>query len=967
MTCGLLHCRAVRARHVARLCFALVFVATTLTLHERIARAQQGAPSSPATPAPPTSATPPDSSTAAPGRENSEPKSAPPLARPAAGVIEGVVVMQEGDAPVGGATVTIAGTGLSTQSDLEGRFRLEAPPGKHALRVESSGFRAEQRNIDVALDAPTTVKIPLAFDAMLGDVVVVVGARTPRSESETPVPVDVVSAEQLNQSGATETGRMLSTQAPSYMSTPQTIADGSDHVDPASLRGLGPDQVLVLVNGKRRHHSALLHVNGTFGRGTVGTDLNAIPAASIKRIEVLRDGAASQYGSDAIAGVINIVTKDTTDVVDVNAATGITGKGDGARFTASVNSGLKIGEKGFINFTFGFLERQATDRSGVYSGAVYDNDKATDDQILAARGLSRADFKMKIGEAAATAGMAAYNMEVPIGDNATFYSFGDLSHRFGKANGFYRFPKDVAQVVPEYYPNGFLPQIHTTIDDVSIATGVRGQKSNWNYDVSLKYGSNSFRFSVENSNNASLGTASPTTFNAGRLKASEVVGDLDLLRKIDTRGAINSLSLVLGSEFRVESYQIQAGDAASWVNGGATYGSPARPKIPGAQGFPGFQPSNEVNRSRNNIGAYAGLESEIRKGFNVDVGGRFENYSDFGSAVIGKVAARKELFDGLALRGAGSTGFRAPSLPQLWFSNVSTQFVPDATGALQPSQVLTSNNASPVTKAFGIPPLKEERSINVSGGLVVRPLANLSVTADAYYVRIKDRIVLTSQFSTTANAMAAPAASAAVAQLLAPFPSVSAAQFFANAIDTDTRGVDVVADYALSLGEGTLNLMASANFTETKVANVNIPASLVNAFAGTEAGALETFYFGRLARNRVEDSIPHQRGTAAVRYTIGPISGLVRANYYGRVLYKPDLPANDEVFGAKALFDLEAGLQATKNLRLIVGADNVFNTFPDQNKKDANISLGRFIYNRNVSQIGWNGGFYYAKVQMILF
>jgi iron complex outermembrane receptor protein len=246
-------------------------------------------------------------------------------------------------------------------------------------------------------------------------------------------------------------------------------------------------------------------------------------------------------------------------------------------------------------------------------------------------------------------------------------------------------------------------------------------------------------------------------------------------------------------------------------------------------------------------------------------------------------------------------------------------------------------------------------------------LANLSVTADAYYVQIKDRIVLTSQFSSSANAMSAPLASAAVAQLLQPFPSVSAAQFLANAIDTDTRGVDVVADYALPAGEGTLNLMASVNFNETKVVNVKMPSSLIAAFAGTEQGALETFYFGRLARNRVEDSIPQQRGTAAARYSIGPISALVRANYYGRVLYKPDLPANDEVFGAKALFDLEVGYQLTKNLRLTVGADNIFNTFPDQNKKDANISLGRFIYNRNVSQFGWNGAFYYAKVQMVVF
>ena len=291
--------------------------------------------------------------------------------------------------------------------------------------------------------------------------------------------------------------------------------------------------------------------------------------------------------------MINIITKDTTDIVDVNATTGITGKGDGAQFTASVNSGLKIGEKGFVNFTFGFLQRQPTDRSGVYTGAVYDNDRAVDDQMLASRGLTRADFKMKIGEASATVGMAAYNMELPIGDSATFYSFGDLTHRYGKATAFYRFPKDTAQVVPEYYPNGFLPRIDTTIDDVAVVAGVRGEKAGWNYDVSLKHGLNSFRFNVENSNNASMGTASPTTFNAGTLKSSETVGDLDLLRKIDT-SAFKSLAFVLGSEFRVENYGIQAGDGASWVNGGATYGNPPKPKIPAPKGSPGF---NRATRS----------------------------------------------------------------------------------------------------------------------------------------------------------------------------------------------------------------------------------------------------------------------------------------------------------------------------------------------------------------------------------
>jgi iron complex outermembrane recepter protein len=807
-----------------------------------------------------------------------------------------------------------------------------------------------------ATDAePSDAALPEAED--LAEVVVVVGSRTPRTRTETPVPVDVITAEEIRRVGASETGRVLAALAPSFISAPQTIADGSDHVDPASLRGLGPDQVLVLVNGKRRHPSALIHINGTFGRGTVGTDLNAIPSASIKRIEILRDGAASQYGSDAIAGVINIVTKDSTGLLDVNGRAGITGEGDGERLEASANYGAAIGERGFINLTAQFLQREPTNRSGTYTGTIYSDDAAVDAMMLEASGLGRDDFEMKIGEARATVGMAAYNLELPVGESSTFYSFGDLSYRFGRAAGFYRFPKQTSQVVPEYFPNGFLPQIHTTINDAAITVGLRSVQAGWNLDLSLTHGRNAFRFNVEDSINASLGTDSPTTFDAGNLSFSQTLGDVDLRRDIEVP-ALKRLTFVVGSEFRVENYQIGAGDEPSYVDGGATYGDPPQPKVPGAQVFPGFQPSNEVDRNRNDIGVYTGLESELLEGLIFDIGGRYERYSDFGNAVSGKAAARAEVLPGVAVRAAVSNGFRAPSLQQEWFSNVSTLFLPDASGVLEPTQVLTSNNESPVTRRFGIAPLKQEESVNVSGGIVLHPLDNLSLTADAYYIRIQDRIVLTSQF---------PNSNPSVAALLAPFPSVSQAQFFANAVDTRTTGVDIVADYTLRLAPGTFTLTASANFTKTEVTDVNVPPSLQAAFAGSDPASLETYYFGRAARNRLEDAVPRQRGTASVNYAQGPFSALVRANFYGEVSYKPDLPENDETFGAKVLFDADLGYQLTDALRLGIGAENIFNTFPDKNEKAANQSSGRFIYNRNVSQFGWNGGFYYARVRLTAF
>ena len=941
-----------------------------ISVGARAASAQS--PSPPDNPADTPTDTPTD-----PTAPTAPPTDTPPANPPTAPAVEpvaisGTIRSLDLDAPLSGVKVTVEGTTITATTDNAGHFTLNAPPGRITLRADLSGFRSVQKQLTVTSGQPADVDFPLAFDQLLTEVVVVVGSRTPRTNVETTAPVDVVTAEEISHVGKTETGRVLSTLAPSFVSTPQTVADGTDHVDPASLRGLGPDQVLVLINGKRRHKSTLLNVNGTFGRGTVGTDLNAIPVGSIKRIEILRDGAASQYGSDAIAGVINIVTKDYTDLLDIATTTGVTGSGDGAQIKTSANYGFKIGKKGFLNLTGEFLKKDPTNRAGQYTGNVFTDPKSPtgnqyynmpdpmqvmDNQIIASKGLTRDDFKMRIGEASAEDHMGSYNMEVPIDDISTFYSFGDLSHRNGAAGGFFRYPGGTTQNVPVFYPNGFLPEIHSNINDLGVTVGVR-RKGDWNIDASVTHGQNSFQFNVENSVNASLGTASPTTFDAGTLSSQETLADLDLLRKIDT-GVLKSLALVIGTEVRTENYKIKAGDVASYTFGGAmTADSPPKITAAGAQVFPGFQPANEVDRTRNNVGVYAGLESEVVKGLNLDVGGRYENYSDFGNSFTGKAAVRIPLSGAVALRGAASTGFRAPSLQQLWFSNISSLFLQDSTGALVPNQELTSNNASPVTKAFGIPNLKQETSTNISGGLTLRPLEHLSVTTDGYFIQLKNRIVLTNQFTTS---------NMDVAQILMPFPGVTAAQFFANAVDTNTTGLDVVADYAVNTGTGTVTLSGSANFTKTEVEKVHIPASLQAAFPGADAQQLNNFFFDRLARNRLEDALPHQKGNVAVRYNFKQVSALVRADYYGRVRYKPDIISDTETFGAKVLFDADLGYQFTKNLQLTLGGDNLFNTFPDKNTRLNNISSGRFIYNRNVSQFGWNGAFYYGRVELTFF
>ncbi len=892
------------------------------------------------------------------------------------GIIRGTVTSTDGT-PLRSASVAIVGTARDVRTDEQGRYELSVPPGTHTVRARLIGYEAAGRQVTIAAGATVTVDFQLATGALLIDAVVIVGSRTTRTATETPVPVDVIPAAQIRESGATEVNQILHVAAPSFNASYQTISDGTDHVNPASLRGLGPDQVLVLVNGKRRHKSALLHVNGTFGRGTVGVDLNAIPPAAIERIEVLRDGAAAQYGSDAIAGVINIVLKEQTGEVEINSQAGVTGEGDGEQVRTDVNFGFPIGGDGFLNVTAEYLDIGRTDRSDPWQGDIFPGISGTTetDAELAARGLTRQDFSMKTGQGSTTAGMVFFNGSLPLTGNSDFYASGGISHRNGEATGFYRLPDSEARVVPEIFPNGFLPQIHTQVFDGSFTAGARGTTRGWDLDLSVTHGRSSFQFNIENSNNASMGTSSPTTFDAGRLNFQQSVGNFDAVRLIDTKGALRSLSFVAGGEFRVENYRIDAGEEASYIlgNGGDIPGvdfdttSSGSPKAPGSQVFPGFQPANEVNRYRNSISVYGGFEIQATDEFLVDVGGRFASFSDFGERLTGKLATRYEVTPGFALRGAVSTGFRAPSLHQAWFNNVSIQFLIDpATGGLEPSRVLTSNNQSRVTKAFGVPDLKEETSVNVSAGFTARPTSNFSITADFYFVKIDDRIVLTSRFSD---------GDPTVAQILAPFQrdGVSTAQFFANAVDTETKGLDIVANYTTPLGLGTLTLTGAANFSDTKVTATNVPSTMQAIFAGSGFD-VETTLFNREEENRLETALPRQKGSVSARYAVDRFTIGWRANYYGKIFYRPTDIDNDETFSAKTLFDLDVSYEVTSGVRLTVGANNLFNTFPDPHTKDSNLScgvatcdgMGRFRYSRRVTQFGMNGGFYYGRISLTL-
>jgi iron complex outermembrane recepter protein len=882
--------------------------------------------------------------------------------------ITGRVVSQSGE-PLVGATVSIASAGVGTFTDDEGRFKVEVGPGEYSLRVELSGFAPQVRKVDVG-GVPLQVTFTMRDDALYEEKIIIigaraavsVGARTPRSVTRSPVPIDVITSEQIQEAGGIETNQVLRTVAPSYNASHQMIADGTDHVIPASLRGLGPDQTLVLLNGKRRHSSALVNVNGTFGRGTVGVDLNAIPTAAIEWIEVLRDGAAANYGSDAIAGVINLELKEAPGVVEANALSGITAEGDGFQLLTGLSYGIPVGTRGVVNLTAEFVQRNRTDRSGPYTNTFYadsdgDGDPADDDPQLAADGLTREDISIDLGQSQASVAMLFYNARIPFGESET-YSVGGLTYRDSQATGFYRRPNQPGRVVPSIYEVGFLPEIHPTIIDWSVGAGLRTDRESegFRWDLSLNHGGNWFDFQVENSNNASLGEESPTEFDAGGFLFHQSSLNADMVLPIRA-DPLKRLALNSGAEYRLENYRIRPGEEDSWSFGGELIdGDSTMPKEAGSQVFPGFQPGNRVDEFRNSVAGYLGIETEFNDRFMVDMAGRFENYQDFGSTINGKIAGRLAIVDQLALRGAASTGFRAPSLHQTHFNSTSTQFVSGASG-LEPIQVVTAKNDGAIAAEFAVPPLEEETSVNASAGFTFTPVDNFSITADGYFIDIDNRIVLTSQFSEGS----VPGTGAILQELEG---NVSAAQFFSNAVDTRTLGADLVLDFWNDIGTGRFGLTGAANLTRTRVLKVNVPQSVADKFGEGSEDAVREAYFNREEENRLEDALPRERALVQGRYNQGPITGLLRANYWGEVVYRhPTMREADERFGAKVTLDADFAYQLPAGFKLAIGANNLLNTFPDQQQSPVNISDGQFVYSRRVTQFGVNGGFYYLRLQ----
>jgi iron complex outermembrane receptor protein len=794
--------------------------------------------------------------------------------------------------------------------------------------------------------------------------IVSVGTRSKgRTATQTPVPVDVVSARALASTGHTEVGRMLQTLAPSFNFSSSSVSDGTDALRPATLRGLGPDQTLVLVNGKRRHTSALVHVNTSVGRGAAGVDMNAVPAAALGRIEVLRDGAAAQYGSDAIAGVINLVLRENADGGEISASYGQAYQGDGATIQVSANTGFALGDGGFLNFSADFRDRGYSNRAGLSGTVQYpllDNGgacDAIDNSACDPREFTFDRENFRIGDAESEQKALMANMKLPLGDHASLYSFLTFSDRVNQSAGFYRRANQYERTVLDIYPDGFLPLINTNIEDYSLTSGFRTLAGGFDLDLSVNHGANNFNFVISNSLNASLGAASPTQADAGTLSIRQTVINLDAVKQFDISG--REVTFAFGAEYRRENYMLEAGEEASYASGGALnfdcLGCAADPILydAGFQVFRGFSPENAVDASRHNMAMYLDVEAQVSERLLVTAAARIEDYSDFGTRVSGKTSARFEVSDAVAVRASLATGFRAPSMQQKNFNSVSTQFV-EIDGVTVPQERGTFRNDSDVARRAGVPLLEEETSVSISAGIVAKS-DRLTVTADYYHIAIDDRVGISGAIDLTQSSFSNLNSTA------------SSAQFFVNAADTKTNGVDIVATYDVALPMGhTLHLSAAANWTETTV----VASSVVSSIGGVNVGPLITAQDISI----IEDWQPKSRVNVSATYNWGGLELISRLSQYGS--YRVCEGAcnsmdNTQRFSAKWLADFQLSYRVQEGgLRFTIGANNIFDTKPDLNQigqsRGGDIlgivsSPGVFQYSRRSAPFGFNGGYWYAR------
>jgi iron complex outermembrane receptor protein len=798
-----------------------------------------------------------------------------------------------------------------------------------------------------------------------------------RTVKELPVPVDIISGETLRNSGHTNLGQMLQALVPSFNFSRSAISDGSDVLQPATLRGLGPDQTLILLNGKRRHQASLIHINSSVGRGTAGTDMNAIPVRAIKRIEILRDGAAAQYGSDAIAGVINIVLNDRSDQSTLETSFGAYKQGDGEDFTLSYTQGLALSHDGFINATLSLVDHQSTNRSGLHGACQFDQCIQVENghwQTSDPRELSASRETFRIGDPSYQQLSFAANSELAL-NQGELYGFLTYSHRENQSAAFFRHNANTHENPTLGDSNatiqqGYLPKINSDIEDISYSLGYKVSFDNdAAIDISYTYGKNQINYTTSDSLNASYANyllhTSDLTTGELRTQLPRSAFAYGLSLSLETVNLLFSkdyenYSLVLGAEFRQDKYAIIPGEAYSFEDYDTKNHQPLfeYDAAGGIQGFPGVSPELGVNESRNVVSLFAESVTQINDFLQLSAAIRYDDYDVFGNSSNTKIAAHWQVNDNVILRGAYSTGFRAPSMQQMYFNNISTQFIVDESGSLLSEEVETFRNDSTLTTRLGVPTLKEEESDNLSIGLIYSPADNIDLSVDFYQINIDDRIVISSKLGMGIS----PLLDQAFIE-----EGVTKGQFFLNGADTKTQGTDLVATWQTQALAGNINLTLAANFTNTQVTKLFTPnhSSLYTI-------AVEKI-FSEQDISIIEEWQPRSKVSLNTRYKNPYWTINLLLNHYGKYTITD---GGKQTYSEELLTDISINYQVSKKLSVTLGSHNLFNVMPDVNSignsrggtienEQGDIiveSTGVFKYSRRSAPFGFNGAYYYMNL-----
>lgn len=843
-----------------------------------------------------------------------------------------------------GVSVVVKGSKLGTATSGTGEFTLKAPIGATTLVFSSVGYVTKEASI------PASGVLAVSLDpssSQLEEVVVSTGSRnSQRTITDSPLPINIFSTAELKTTGQTTFDKALQYRVPSFNTVNTPVNDASTLLDPYEIRNLGPSRTLILINGKRKNLSSLLYVQFSPGRGETGVDLSAIPTDAIKRVEILSDGASAQYGSDAIAGVMNVILKDKFEYSSLNVTSGITGKGDGANYGLSFNSGSNFAKNGFINYTIGFNQTENAVRSGIIDVpteiATFGGDPTTDAQIVSY--LKRFPTGNNTnGTGQTSAAKFLVNLGIPIGETGQLYANGAIVAKKVISNANYRTPywrSDFGLLHAagtEYI--GYEPTFEGDLLDYNATVGIKDEKNGWKQDVSLTIGGNQQLYSVDNTINRSLGAASPTSFKPGGYNFNHIVGNMDF-----SKAVTDKFNVAFGSEFRSETFQIIAGDTASYFK-------------EGSNSFPGIRSENARTNSRFNFGAYLDLSYDITKDWLVNGTVRGENFSDFGGAFVWKASTRYKISDDkIVLRASASTGFRAPTLHQIYAQSTQAAFVG---GTIQLSGLF--NNKSVQAKSLGIPSLKAEKSDNFTIGLGLKPSNNLSITLDYYNINISDRIVYSSSISSSS-------ATSTLGQILSK-AGVKTIQFFINGIKTNTQGLDFVANYKnVYLGKAKMQFNLAGNYTLNNeiVGSPNDPA----AIKSDGASILNT-----QIRSLLTESRPKYKVILGADYMLGKFNANLNATLFGKTAFQ-DLDNGGSAmenikqeFTPAVVTDFNVGYQFTDKLSTSFTVNNLFNVLPSwklvalnstgqkvlDNPTDKNLLEGFLSFSGRYRILGYNG------------